>query len=62
MTIEFIPAKWLEFALYNRPMVVYSRPVELPAHSATPQRRKSDYVANLLQAALADFITSSNGD
>jgi hypothetical protein len=25
--VQFIPAHWLEFACWNRPMVVYSRPI-----------------------------------
>jgi hypothetical protein len=38
ISLQWIPAQWLELACWNRPMVVYSRTIEIPQHD----RRISD--------------------
>ena len=55
MTFQFIPADWLELACWNRPMVVYSRTVEIPDHSR-PILVESKRELTIVEKMLADLI------
>jgi hypothetical protein len=55
MTYQFIPADWLELAYWNRPMVVYSRTVEIPDHSR-PILVEGKRELTIVEKMLADLI------
>ena len=54
-TTQFIPADWLELAYWNRPMVVYSRTVEIPDHSRNVIV-EGERELSLLESMLAKLI------
>ena len=39
-TLQFIPAHWLELAWWNRPMIVFSRPMPDPKGPLSQQNCK----------------------
>ena len=54
-TTQFIPAQWLELAAANRPMIVYSRTVEIPDHSR-PILVEGERELTIVEKMLADLI------
>ena len=57
-TTQFIPAAWLELAAANRPMIVYSRTVDLPEPESAPEPESR--VLSIVEEMLADLCPPVN--